>query len=172
MDRRKRILQEKKIYFLSEGKIVEKCAKNELISLKSVEKKLFKLFLFICKKKMCHLISNVVQNANYGLVVWLLLVQMTLGCGPGRGIGYKRQRKLTPLVFKEHSPNMPESTYGASRQIEGAISRDSPNFTNLVPNYNNDIVFKDDEGTGADRLMSQVNVNDLFSLRSSLFPLL
>lgn len=116
-------------------------------------------------------ISNVFRNTNYGLVVLLLLVEVTLACGPGRGIGYKRQRKLTPLVFKEHSPNMPESTYGASRPNEGAISRDSPNFTNLVPNYNNDIVFKDDEGTGADRLMSQVNVNDFSSLPHS-FPIL
>lgn len=103
-------------------------------------------------------ISNLIRNTNYGLVVFLMLVEVTFACGPGRGMmGHMQRRKLTPLVFKEHSPNMPENAYGASRQSEGPISRDSPNFANLVPNYNRDILFKDDEGTGADRLMSQVS---------------
>lgn len=87
----------------------------------------------------------------------LLLVHGTEGCGPGRGFGrQKRGRKLTPLVFKEHVPNVSENTLGASGLSEGKISRNDAAFKNLVPNYNRDINFKDNEGTGADRVMSQV----------------
>lgn len=87
----------------------------------------------------------------------LMLVEQTEACGPGRGFGrQKRGRKLTPLVFKEHVPNVSENTLGASGLSEGKISREDVAFRNLVPNYNRDIAFKDNEGTGADRVMSQV----------------
>lgn len=79
-------------------------------------------------------------------------------CGPGRGIGgARRSRKIPVLVFKQHVPNMSENTVGASGLAEGKISRHDRKFSDLVPNYNSDIVFKDEEGTGADRLMSQVS---------------
>ncbi|XP_073817384.1 hedgehog signaling protein [Musca autumnalis] len=78
------------------------------------------------------------------------------GCGPGRGIGGpRRKRKLTPLVFKQHVPNMSEQTLGASGVSEGAIQRDSPKFKKLEFNNNRDIIFKDEEGTGADHVMTR-----------------
>ena len=87
----------------------------------------------------------------------LMLVDLTEACGPGRGFGrQKRGRKLTPLVFKEHVPNVPENTLGASGLSEGKISQYDAAFRNLAPNYNRDIIFKDNEGTGADHFMSQV----------------
>lgn len=98
-------------------------------------------------------------------MVLVIVVQLVDACGPGRGIGGQRRgRKLTPLVFKEHVPNVSENTLGASGLPEGAITRDDDRFRDLVPNYNRDIIFKDDEGTGADRLMTQVHSKNKTSI--------
>jgi len=65
---------------------------------------------------------------------------------------------MTPLVFKQHVPNAAETTLGASGLPEGQITRSDPKLKELYTNYNPDIIFKDEEGTGADRIMSQVTV--------------
>ena len=86
-----------------------------------------------------------------------LLSPVVHSCHPGRG-GIRRRgaRKLKPLVYKEHFPNYSERSLASSGLNTGVVSRESKRFRDLVVNLNPDVKFRDEEGTGADRLMTQV----------------
>uniref|UniRef100_A0A1B0AHI3 Hedgehog N-terminal signalling domain-containing protein n=1 Tax=Glossina pallidipes TaxID=7398 RepID=A0A1B0AHI3_GLOPL len=96
---------------------------------------------------------------TFHMLLIICLITSAFGCGPGRSFGFSHRRNLNyrpkPLVQKEHVPNIPEQTLGASGVSEGAIKRDSPNFKKLIWVESDYIVFKDEEGTGADRFMSR-----------------
>jgi len=92
----------------------------------------------------------------FKLLILATSALLSSACGPGRGPMRRRgPRKILPLIYKQHEPNFSERSLAASGLPDGAISRKDKSFRSLVPNYNPDIVFKDEEGTGADRIMTQ-----------------
>ena len=99
----------------------------------------------------------------HSLILASLVADICFACGPGRG-GIRRRgpRKLTPLVYRQHIPNYSERSLAASGLTHGSIDRRDEKFRKLVVNYNPDVIFKDEENTGADRLMTQVNILRIF----------
>lgn len=100
---------------------------------------------------------------NLLLIVQVLVIMHSFftslanACGAGRGpIRRRGPRKILPLIYKQHEPNFSERSLAAAGLPDGAISREDKEFRKLVPNYNPDIIFKDEEGTGADRIMTKV----------------
>lgn len=72
-----------------------------------------------------------------------------------------RRNKFTPFVHKQHDPNVSEFAIGASEPPDGPISRTDPRFKDLVENHNPDIIFRDEERDGSDRIMTQVRTFSL-----------
>ena len=90
------------------------------------------------------------------LVVVQFSFKLTLSCGSRNALGKRGPNK--PLMLKECVPDVFEQSQQASGPANGKITRNSPEFAKIKANYNSDIVFLDDERTGADRLMSTVRL--------------
>ena len=104
-------------------------------------------------------ISNLFIIVFVGVLLDSLLVN---SCGPGRGHGRRRPaRPMKPLVYKQHVPNYAEETISASGEPEGRITRSDQRFALLVFVEDENIVFKDEERTGEDRLMTPVKTNNV-----------
>lgn len=90
------------------------------------------------------------------LVVLGDLLNFSYSCG-GNSYHRRRNRDKTPLQLKQRVPNVAEFSNAASGAPLGKIKHPRGKNSSLVPCYNTNVVFKDDEGTGADRLMSRVS---------------
>ena len=102
---------------------------------------------------------NLLFSLPMAVLLTLSYINVTAGCGPGRGpIRRRGPRKILPLIYKQHEPNFSERSLAAAGLPDGSISRQDKEFRKLVPNYNPDIIFKDEEGTGADRIMTKVHI--------------
>lgn len=109
----------------------------------------------------------------YPIFVTLLLLQFSLNfshsCSPRGGGGLSRRRSRKPLVLGQAVPNIEETSIRASGKPSGKITRNSSKFNSLVTCYSTDIVFKDEEGTGADRIMSKVKIHSLVYISYLVF---
>lgn len=111
------------------------------------------------------------MNKAHSFIFCVLLVcciQYSSACGPGRGGIRRANRKLTPLVYKQHVPNFSERSLAASGPFRERVGRQSQAFKFFRPNQNEDIIFKDEERTGADRLMTRRCMEKLNTLAISV----
>ncbi|VDO93372.1 unnamed protein product [Soboliphyme baturini] len=79
------------------------------------------------------------------------------GCLSGGRLIRRMPKREPPLVYKQHIPNVQEVSLMASGPREARIRRIDKRFKELVMNLNPDIVFRDKQGTGEDRIMSRVS---------------
>lgn len=82
-----------------------------------------------------------------------------------------RNSNMEPMIYGEYIPSRSELSVSASGSTRGRITRDSPKFKELVENQNVDILFKDEERTGADRVMTQVGhvTSSLYTTADNIF---
>ena len=99
------------------------------------------------------------------ILILLLSVTLVLPCSPGPRYGYRQSyyQRGSPLVLGQFVPPVTEGTLGASGPSRKPITSDSPEFSNLEPNYNPDIIFMDEENDGSDRMMTRVSCDDVSS---------
>ncbi|GFU54354.1 tiggy-winkle hedgehog protein [Nephila pilipes] len=84
----------------------------------------------------------------------LQTIILTSACGPAVVGKRKRPRTGNPLVFKEHVPSSSECSNSASGPAQRKIKKNDPAFRNLVVNYSEDIIFKNDKVNASDRVMN------------------
>lgn len=101
-------------------------------------------------------IANCAFFCYFVLLLGALHFRPSLTCGSRNG--YDRRGPRKPLMLQQSIPDTTEFSQQASGPANGKITRNSPEFEKLEPCYNNGIIFRDEEGTGADRLMSKVGV--------------
>jgi hypothetical protein len=99
--------------------------------------------------------SPEVPRMNPRIILWTVPLALTLSCQAPSGDEFSLSRRGAsgaPLNLGQFLPQAGEAeTVGSS---QGVIERGSAAFERLVRCESPDVVFKDEEGTGADRMMS------------------
>lgn len=97
------------------------------------------------------------SNILCQLIALFVAAQLRCSLSCGSRTGYGARNPGSPLMLYQCVPDLSENSQAASGPAKGKITRNSPEFEKLEPCYNTAIIFKDEEGTGADRLMSKVS---------------
>lgn len=106
------------------------------------------------------------SNILCQLIALFVAAQLRCSLSCGSRTGYGARNPGSPLMLYQCVPDLSENSQGASGPAKGKITRNSPEFEKLEPCYNTAIIFKDEEGTGADRLMSKRCKEKLIELAS------
>ena len=97
------------------------------------------------------------NNILCQLVALLVAAQLRCSLSCGSRTGFETRKPGTPLMLYQSVPDVLENSQAASGPAKGKITRNSPEFQKLQPCYEPAIIFQDEEGTSADRLMSKVS---------------
>lgn len=88
-----------------------------------------------------------------------------LACGPGK-TGTGGRSNDSPMKLKQSIPSLEETSISASGKYRGKVPRGSAAYKALQPNYNPDIVFKDEKHGDSRRMTKncKVKLNELARL--------
>ena len=111
--------------------------------------------------------SSIIMENLILLSCLCLFVPWSLQCGTGPSVS--RGKVMKPMVLYQRLPDVDEESIRGSGMFRRIITRGSKEFSDLVKNYNKDIVF---DGVQANRLMTKVSSSIMSYILMSMWSYL